>query len=496
MPYSSNGELPESVRGAIPSSEGKTLFRRVVNSQLRNGKSESVAFASAWSALQNAGYKKEDGKWVQKENPTSSSVHVPSTNWKKPRKKALDLAKAYGAEPVYGFRPVLNAEEICEWAKNQGFKRCMVPDEMHTTVLYSKRGFSPELSMRANDDEMYDNLSHWENIVIRGGDRTVEPLGDKGAIVLRFDDDRLQNEHAMYLGMGAGYDFDKYLPHVTLTYSGFDGDMEKIEPYQGDIVLGATRYRKMNVGGFDPNSIPHMDLSDDVEKYQFHRDVFTMPDEARVRSVEMGLGGAYHVHEIEGQGFYMPGATHKEYLDSFGPSDDDDDEMESPVDAMGMFSTFISTVTSTLMGKKAPDREAKSPEEVADTYFDHTVIKVDDEQRIVWGWASVTTVNGEPVKDLHGDVIETSTMVKAADNFMLYNRTAKAMHEGDGIGFVIHSLPLSKELGEALGIYSEREGWVVAMKILDEDHWRRIKSGEFRGFSIGGRGRRVPNDED
>jgi len=113
--------------------------------------------------------------------------------------------------------------------------------------------------------------------------------------------------------------------------------------------------------------------------------------------------------------------------------------------------------------------------------------KVDEEQRIVWGWASVVTVKGIAVIDTQNDLISPREMEKMANAFMLDVRTAKAMHEGDSVGEVIHSLPLTDEVAKALGISSEQEGWIIGMKIHDDAVWEQVKSGEFSGFSIGGR---------
>jgi hypothetical protein len=74
-----------------------------------------------------------------------------------------------------------------------------------------------------------------------------------------------------------------------------------------------------------------------------------------------------------------------------------------------------------------------------------------------------------------------------ANDFMLDVRTAKAMHKGDKIGEVIHSLPLTSELAKALGLHTDLEGWIVGMKIYDDTAWESVKSGDFAGFSIGGR---------
>lgn len=115
------------------------------------------------------------------------------------------------------------------------------------------------------------------------------------------------------------------------------------------------------------------------------------------------------------------------------------------------------------------------------------ILKVDDEQRLVYGWASVVTEDGVPVVDRQGDVIEADTLVKAVNNFMEYVRVGKAMHTGEQVGVVVHSLPVTKEICDALGIQSNREGWVVAYKVYDDTVWAMVKSGELAAFSIGGR---------
>ena len=115
------------------------------------------------------------------------------------------------------------------------------------------------------------------------------------------------------------------------------------------------------------------------------------------------------------------------------------------------------------------------------------ILKTDDEQRMVYGWASVVTEKGEAVVDRQGDVIEANTLVKAVNEFTEHVRVGKAMHTGDQVGTVVHSLPITKEIGDALGIQSDREGWVVAYKVFDESIWDMVKSGELAAFSIGGR---------
>ena len=89
--------------------------------------------------------------------------------------------------------------------------------------------------------------------------------------------------------------------------------------------------------------------------------------------------------------------------------------------------------------------------------------------------------------DRQGDVIEPETLVKAVNNYMEHVRVGKTMHVGEQTGVIVHSMPVTKEIGEALGIHSDREGWIVAYKVYDDAVWDMVKSGELAAFSIGGR---------
>jgi hypothetical protein len=118
------------------------------------------------------------------------------------------------------------------------------------------------------------------------------------------------------------------------------------------------------------------------------------------------------------------------------------------------------------------------------------VIEFSEDQRIVWGWGSVTTVKGKDLVDIQNDVIESEELVRATSEFMEDVRTAKAMHDGNAVGTVLHSLPLTYELAETLGLQTEKEGWIVGVKINDDGVWARVKSGELGAFSIGGTAKR------
>lgn len=121
------------------------------------------------------------------------------------------------------------------------------------------------------------------------------------------------------------------------------------------------------------------------------------------------------------------------------------------------------------------------------------IAKVDDENHVVYGWASVSSENGKEVVDKQYDTISDEDLEKAAWAYMLKSREAGEMHERKtGIGKVVASLVLTKELKKQLGITTQddRCGWIIGFNITDNNVWKSVKSGEYSAFSIGGKGNR------
>lgn len=131
--------------------------------------------------------------------------------------------------------------------------------------------------------------------------------------------------------------------------------------------------------------------------------------------------------------------------------------------------------------KPKPDQ----PEDVPAAKALATVVKIDDEMRVVWGWASVIEEGGRPVIDLQGDMISEKTLVAAAHGFAGV-RAIKAMHGGEDVGTLVESVVLTRALQKALGIDLGKVGWLIAAKIEDDAAWAKVKSGDFPAFSIGG----------
>ncbi|KKL27450.1 hypothetical protein LCGC14_2385060, partial [marine sediment metagenome] len=125
-----------------------------------------------------------------------------------------------------------------------------------------------------------------------------------------------------------------------------------------------------------------------------------------------------------------------------------------------------------------------------DWSLDFKINKIDD-QHLVFGWLSVAIdKSGDVIVDSQGDIIEPEELEKAAYDFTLFSRQAGDMHKKtEGIGQLVESMVFTVEKQEVLGIPEGTVpiGWWVGFKIQDEDVWKRIKSGELKAFSIGGK---------
>lgn len=132
-------------------------------------------------------------------------------------------------------------------------------------------------------------------------------------------------------------------------------------------------------------------------------------------------------------------------------------------------------------------------EKAMEKRFIGEIAKVDTALGIVFGWGIICNKGGEPYYDSQDDHIPESTMLKAAADFMANSRVGAVMHERSGdnevvkAGSIVFGYPLTGEIAKALGIQSDQTGLLLAYKPDDEAVLEKFRSGEFTGFSIGGR---------
>ena len=112
------------------------------------------------------------------------------------------------------------------------------------------------------------------------------------------------------------------------------------------------------------------------------------------------------------------------------------------------------------------------------------IAKRDDEKFLVFGYASMADVT-----DSQGDVISIETLEKAAYNFVLHSRTGGEMHEVMGVAKLVESIVFTPEKLEMLGLSKDAlpHGWFIGFNVNDAESWQKIKQGDYKMFSIGGR---------
>lgn len=116
-------------------------------------------------------------------------------------------------------------------------------------------------------------------------------------------------------------------------------------------------------------------------------------------------------------------------------------------------------------------------------------LKVDSTKRRVYG--IVLEAN---VPDLQGDIVRDDQLEEAAVSAVKKNIPAGYEHERMGVGRLIASFPLTREIQKGLGfaLPNGRSAWVVGYEITDPSVWASVVNGELAGFSLGGKGKRNP----
>lgn len=166
------------------------------------------------------------------------------------------------------------------------------------------------------------------------------------------------------------------------------------------------------------------------------------------------------------------------------------------------------TIAANMLKNKNKEKDVKKsfePVTIVDLHDDTddlvwsgSVSKVDSDKRQVFGWCSLTKVNGEDVVDRQGDYIPLDEVEKSAYNYVIHSRKGGDMHKRNGeeplhTSDLIESFVVTPEKLESLGLEPDAvpHGWWVGFKVNDDNQWEAVKKGDRAHFSIHGKGRRV-----
>lgn len=111
------------------------------------------------------------------------------------------------------------------------------------------------------------------------------------------------------------------------------------------------------------------------------------------------------------------------------------------------------------------------------------------EKGLVSGWANIAKMpDGSIPLDWQGDVIEPEDLEDAAVQFMKDYRDSGVGHKGNSTGIVVESIVFTKDKQLAMGIPEGvvPEGWFITVQLQNEEVISKVKSGEYRMFSIQG----------
>jgi hypothetical protein len=93
--------------------------------------------------------------------------------------------------------------------------------------------------------------------------------------------------------------------------------------------------------------------------------------------------------------------------------------------------------------------------------------KKDDEQRMVYGYASTEAL------DSQGEVVSKKAIMAALPDYMKYGNI-REMHQPSAVGKT-HQASM------------DDQGLFIKVKVVDDNAWKKVKEGVYNGFSIGGR---------
>jgi len=115
--------------------------------------------------------------------------------------------------------------------------------------------------------------------------------------------------------------------------------------------------------------------------------------------------------------------------------------------------------------------------------------KSDSAKQIVYG--VVLTPDEE---DLQGDIITAEEIEKTAHNYMAKSRVVGSNHKSQMKAHVVESFIAPDVMNFEDGPYGKqvvnKGAWVLGVKITDPKEWKKVESGEYSGFSVGGMGLR------
>lgn len=380
----------------------------------------------------------------------------------------LDLRRAAADPGVYVSRPVFNKKPWLDWAA--AHKIPNPTQDLHVTVIYS----SVDAKIPIDDCP----------IIIPTRNAAFCMFGpDEDSLVVAFDSWQLWDRNWAYIAAGAVSQWPTYRPHMTISgdAAGFSLPDEALADVPEYIVLdGEVRALPKVKAPADEMDPEGADEGDDATLII----VLEIAAAAAKAKVEKGIENPIDMVAMRDIAAKKP--ITRAVAKRLAATDWAPPEIKAIVeekkaaivtapavdpDRPGLFKDVEFKVSPVVKDKNGKAREIR---------------KADDDRQLIWGIASVSTVNGELVKDYHGDTITTRALEEFAIDLVRGQRMGDFDHDFEPSNEIVQALVLSDELQKALGFDLGYEPLVICTHVPDAALWNEVKTGEWE-HSIAGR---------
>lgn len=223
--------LPQAVRQAV--AEGLVLAKRVGLAQT------SLLTGGAALSLSDL-HRVLEGHWlippadIAKQGPARARYLLlggaAGRSW------ASIMVRKDTVGSLYVRRDVINAPEVVDWAKKQGFKTTLPAEEMHVTVAYSQEPVDWQAVGSASD---YISLPP-------GSATGLASMGPQGVVaVLTLKSTELSDRWQQIIDAGASWDWGGYTPHISISWQAGGMDLAEVPPFPGQVLLGPEVFQSI-----------------------------------------------------------------------------------------------------------------------------------------------------------------------------------------------------------------------------------------------------------
>lgn len=133
---------------------------------------------------------------------------------------------------TYIYRPLLNVEDIQQWANQQEIKNPSPDEDLHVTIAHSRKAIDLDKAPLRKRE-----------LVILSPICTIGIFGAKRAIAVKFKSPGLQDRFKELRAAGASWDYPEYILHITVGF----GENSIKSPYRGQFIFGPEVLEKWEV---------------------------------------------------------------------------------------------------------------------------------------------------------------------------------------------------------------------------------------------------------